>query len=388
MEKFVFQNATKIIFGKDTETLVGEEVKSFSNNILLVHTGDEFLESSGILDRVTTSLRTAGVEYIELSDVKPNPQLSKVREGIEICRKNNLDFVLAVGGGSSIDTAKAIAAGVSFKGDVWDLFLKKEACEDALPTGSIVTIAAAGSESSNGAVITNEETNYKLDVIGPCLRPKFAILNPELTLTLPQYQTICGATDIMSHVMERYFTNVKNVDLTDRLCEAVIKTVIRNTRILMSDPQNIEARAEIMWASTIAHGDLLSTGRIGDWASHDIGMEISAIYDSAHGATLSVITPAWMEYVYKENIARFAQFATRIWGEEYDPDFPELTALQGIKNLKNFFIDIGMPVSLGELGVGEENLEIMAAKATERRDLGNLKKLGKHDVLEILKLAL
>lgn len=388
MKDFVFQNATKIIFGKNTEETVGEEVKTYSSNILLVHYGDEYIKKSGILQRVTASLTAANVKYTELTGIKPNPLLCTVRTGIAICREKNIDFILALGGGSVIDTAKAIAAGVPYDRDVWDLFLKKQQCIKAVPTGVIVTIPATGSESSNGAVITNEETHYKLDVIGLCLRPKFAILNPELTYTLPHYQTFCGVTDIMSHVMERYFTSVSNVDLTDRLCEATIKTVIRNARILLDDPQNYNARAEIMWASTIAHNDLLSTGRVGDWASHGIGMEISAIYDSTHGATLAVITPAWMKHVYKYNINKFVQFAVRIWDAEYDYECSERTALQGIKAMEEFFKEIGMPVRLNELGVKSDRLEEMAEKATERGPIGNLKELNKDDVLSILKLAM
>lgn len=387
MKDFIFQNATKIIFGKRTEETVGEEIKKFDKNILLVHYGDEYIKKSGILGRIANSLTVANVEYTELTGIKPNPILSTVRKGIDICRKKNIGFILALGGGSVIDTAKAIAAGVPYEGDVWDLFLKKDLCTKAIPTGVIVTIPASGSESSNGAVITDEETHYKLDVIDLCLRPKFAILNPELTYSLPPFQTFCGVTDIISHAMERYFTAVLNVDLTDRLCEATIKTVIRNALILLDDPQNYNARAEIMWASTIAHNDLLSTGRVGDWASHGISMEISAIYNATHGAALAVITPAWMKYVYKSNVNRFAQFATRIWDVEYDFECPDRTVLHGIKKMESFFKEIGMPVRLNELGIKDDRFEEMAIKATERGTIGNLKALNKDDVISILKLA-
>ena len=388
MEDFIFQNATKIIFGKGTENSVGEEVKCHSSKILLVHYGDEYIKKSGLLEKVTGSLKAAGVEYIELTGIKPNPVLGPVREGIRICRENGINFILALGGGSVIDTVKAIAAGVPYDGDVWDLFLRKAAFCKAVPMGVIVTIPATGSESSNGAVVTNEDTHYKLDILDLSLRPRFAILNPELTYTLPAYQTFCGAADIMSHVMERYFTTVDNVDLTDRLCEATLKTVIRNARILLHDPKNYNARAEIMWASTIAHNDLLSTGRIGDWASHMMGMEISAIYDSTHGATLTVITPAWAEYVHKYKLDRFVQFAMRVWDVEYDFDVPERTALEGIKRMKAFFREIGLPVSLKELGIDNSRLEEMAEKCTGRGPVGGIKKLDKGDVLNILKLAL
>lgn len=388
MENFAFQCATKLIFGKDTEKQVGAEVKNFSKKILLVHYGDEFIRKSGILGSVTDSLKDAGVEYIELSDIKPNPLLGRVYEGIKICRENKIDFILAVGGGSVIDTAKAIAAGIPFDGDVWDLFTGKAVFNEAVPTGCILTIPATGSEASIGAVITNEKTGYKLDIVHDCLRPRFAILNPELTLTLPKWQTFCGIADIMSHVFERYFTNVTNVDLTDRLCEATLKTVIRNARILLKDPDNYAARAEIMLSSTIAHNDVVSTGRIGDWGSHKIGHEISAMYDTTHGASLAIVLPSWMRYVYKVDVNRFVQFAMRVWDVEYDMEYPEMTALEGIKRMEGFFREIGLPVTLKEINVDDDSkLEVMAAKATERWPAGNFKKLYKDDVVNILKMA-
>jgi hypothetical protein len=287
-----------------------------------------------------------------------------------------------------IDTAKAIAAGVFHSGDVWDLFTGKSSFSQAVSTGVILTIPAAGSEASNGSVITNENSGYKLAIIDESLRPKFAILNPELTYSLPSYQTFCGIADIMSHVMERYFTSVKNVDLTDRLCEAVLTTVIRNARILLNEPQNYHARAEIMWASTIAHNDLLTSGRTGDWGSHMIGMEISALYNSTHGATLSAVTPSWMRYVYQEDLSRFIKFAMRVWNVEYDFDVPERTAILGIKCLEDFFSEIGLPVSLKELGLDNKLFEEMACKCTERGPVGNIKPLNKDDILNILKSAL
>ncbi len=387
MQDFVFQNATKIIFGKNTEVTVGYEVKAYSKNILLVHYGDEYIKRSGLLARVTDSLKSSGVNYTELCGVEPNPLLGLVYEGIALSLQKHIDFILALGGGSVIDTAKAIAAGVPFDGDVWDMFLKKRSCREALPTGVILTIPATGSESSHGAVITNEKTGYKLDVIDLCLRPKFAILNPELTYTLPQYQTFCGATDIMSHAMERYFTPVKNVDLTDRLAEATITSVIKNSRILLEEPHNYNARAEIMWASTLAHNDLLSTGRIGDWASHGIGLELSAIYNTTHGAALAVILPAWMKYVYKTDVNRFAQFANRVWGLEYDLEDLARTARLGILSFELFLKEINMPTRLSDLGIKSDRFEEMAEKAVERGPIGNLKRLNKDDIIAILALA-
>lgn len=388
MENFIFHNPTKIIFGKETENTAGSEIKPYSDSVLLVHSGGEHLKKNGVYDRVITSLGNSGITIKELSGIKPNPLLKPVYEGIELCRKNSLDFILALGGGSVIDTAKAIAAGVPYDGDVWDLFTGKSSFKQALSTGTIVTIPAAGSESSNGSVITNEKSGYKLAIIDEVLRPKFAILNPELTFSLPAYQTFCGVADIMSHVMERYFTKVRHVDLSDRLCEAVLRTVIRNARILLKDPANYHARSEIMWASTIAHNDLLTAGRIGDWGSHMIGMEISALYNSTHGATLSAVTASWMRYVYSEDLNRFVQFAMRVWNAEYDFDDPVRTALEGINCLESFFKEIGLPTSLGELGVDDQRLREMAQKCTERGNVGAIKSLCQDDIFNIMKMAL
>lgn len=386
MENFIFQNATKIIFGKDTENKVGSETKKFSSRVLL-HYGGGSVKKSGLYDRVVKSLSEAGVEYVELSGVKPNPRLSLVREGIKICREKDINFILAVGGGSVIDSAKAIAIGVPYDGDVWDFYTGKAKVKETLPTGVVLTIPAAGSEASNGSVITNEDGWYKRPIGSELMRPAFAILNPELTYTLPPYQTVCGAADIMAHIMERYFTNVTHVDLTDRLCEATLKTIIKNVPIVLEEPENYDARAEIMWASTIAHNDLLSTGRIGDWASHNIEHELSGIYDVAHGAGLAVVFPAWMKYVYKHNVGRFEQFAIRVWDVDYSFESPERTAIEGIKRMTDFFREIGLPVTLKELGVPDDRLEEMAQKCTEPGLQGNFVKLAKEDVLNILKLA-
>ncbi|HHV98261.1 MAG TPA: iron-containing alcohol dehydrogenase [Clostridiaceae bacterium] len=388
MNNFVFQNATKIIFGKATENQVGAETAKYSKKVLL-HYGGGSIKKSGLYDRVIKSLRDAGVEYIELSGVQPNPRLSLVREGIELCRKNNIEFILAVGGGSVIDSAKAISIGIHYDGDVWDFYAGKAKVEKAIPVGVVLTIPAAGSESSGSSVITNEDGWYKRGVTSVLMRPKFAILNPELTFTLPPYQTACGTADIMAHIMERYFTNVKNVDLTDRLCEATLKTMIKNVPIALKEPENYDARAEIMWAGTIAHNDLLDTGRIGDWASHDIEHEISGIYDIAHGAGLAIVFPAWMKYVYKHDIDRFAQFAVRVWNVDMDFASPERTALEGIERLKGFFRQIGLPVSLRDANIGDDRLEEMADKRTDfgKETIGNFVELNREDVLNILKLA-
>jgi hypothetical protein len=388
MENFVFQNATKIIFGRGTENQVGNETKQHSSKVLL-HYGGGSIKETGLYDKVVKSLREANVEFIELSGVKPNPRLSLVQEGIKICRENQINFILAVGGGSVIDSAKAIAVGVPYRGDVWDFYAGKAEVKEALPVGTVLTIPAAGSEASPSSVITSENGWYKRGLTTEFIRPVFSILNPELSFTLPAYQTACGAADIMAHIMERYFTNVPNVDLTDRLCEATLKTIIKNIPVAIKEPENYNARAEVMWAGTIAHNDLLGTGRIGDWASHDIEHEISGIYDVAHGAGLAVVFPAWMKYVYKHDINRFVQFAVRVWNVDMSFESLEKTALEGIERLTNFFKEIGLPVTLRELGITDDRLEEMAAKCTQSDAItvGNFVKLNKKDVFNILTLA-
>ena len=388
MENFEFLSPTKIIFGKNTESKVGSEVKKYSSKILL-HYGGGSIKQSGLYDKVTSSLKKAGVEFVELTGVKPNPRLSLVREGIKICRENKISFILAVGGGSAIDSAKAISAGVPYDGDVWDFYQGKILPSETIPVGVVLTIAAAGSEASKNSVITNEEGWYKRGLASEIIRPKFAIMNPELTCTLPPYQTAAGAADIMAHVMERYFTNVTNVDFTDRLCEATLKTLIKSIPLALENPDDYNARAEIMWAGTIAHNDFLGTGRIGDWASHQIEHELSGIYDVAHGAGLTVIFPAWMKYVYKQNLARFIQFAARVWDVEYDFECPERTALEGISRMEGFFKAIGLPTTLHELGIPDERLEEMAEKCRMKLEgtTGEIKKLTNKDVLNILKMA-
>jgi alcohol dehydrogenase len=386
MDNFTFVNPTKIIFGKDTEEGVGKEVKPFSSRALL-HYGKESVKKSGLLDRICRALDKEGIQHVELGGVSPNPRLSLVHEGIKICREKKLDFILAVGGGSVIDSAKAIAAGVPYSGDVWDFYMRKAAITAMVPVGVVLTIPAAGSESSNGSVITNEEGWLKRDAGSELMRPRFAIMNPELTFTLPPYQTACGAADIMAHVMERYFTNARAVEFTDRLCEATLKTIISNVPRVLADPRDYDARAEVMWAGTIAHNDLLSTGRVGDWGSHNIEHELSGIYDVAHGAGLAVVFPAWMKKVYTHDVARFAQFAQRVFNVDMTFDDPARTALEGIRRLEVFFHEIGLPVTLKELGVTDDRFSEMARKCTDRGPVGNFVKLGREDVLEVYRLA-
>jgi len=388
MENFVFQNRTKIIFGRGAEAQVGEQVRGYTKKVLL-HYGGGSVKKTGLYDTVVKSLKSAGVDFVELGGVQPNPRLSLVKDGIDICRKNGIPFILAVGGGSAIDSAKAIAAGVPYKGDVWDFYSGKAVPQEALDVATVLTIPAAGSESSPSSVITNSDGDLKRGLTNEIIRPVFSILNPELTFTLPAYQTACGAADIMAHIMERYFTTTASADFTDRLCEATMKAIIHNVPLCLKDPQNYDARAEVMWAGAVAHNDILGTGRNQDWASHGIEHEISGIYDVAHGAGLAVIFPAWMKRVYKSNINRFVQFASRVWNVEIDFQNQEQTALAGISALENFFVSIGMPVRLKDMNIKGDRLEEMADKATGKGSytIGGFVKLNRNDVLEILKLA-
>jgi len=388
MENFRFHNGTRIVFGTNAQEAVGELTKNLGKKVLL-HYGGGHIKKTGLYQQITESLKMQGVAFAELAGVKPNPRLSLVREGIALCRKEGVDFILAVGGGSVIDSAKAIAAGVPYDGDIWDMYTGGAKPQTALGIGVVLTIPAAGSEASMGSVITDEAQNQKRPMNFDILRPQFAILNPELTYTLPPYQTACGAADIMAHVMERYFTRVKNVEITDRLCEATLKTVINNAPKALANPSDYNARAEIMWAGTIAHNDLLTTGRIGDWGSHKIEHELSGLNDVAHGAGLAIIFPAWMRYVYKQDVARFAQYAARVWNVETDFGDLEATALEGINRLKAFFKSIGLPTTLGEIGITPAD-HAHIAQNTERDDghtAGNFVKMDTDDILKILKFA-
>ena len=388
MRNFNYKNGTEIIFGKNSEEKVGHEIKKYTNKILL-HFGGGSIKSSGLYDKVISSLKEENIEVIELSGVKPNPRVSLVREGIELCRKHNIDFILAVGGGSVIDSAKAIAAGVNYAGDVWDLFIGTPINHTCLKLATILTIPAAGSETSSGCVITNEDGWYKRSSGHPTLRPIFSILNPELTFTLPKYQTSCGIADMIAHILERYFTNEKNVDLTDRLCEATLKTIMENALRLNINPNDYNARAEIMLSGTVAHNDSLSMGRVGDWATHDIEHELSGIYDIAHGAGLSIIFPAWMKYVYKHDLNRFVQFANRVFNIDINFNNLEETALKGIEALESFFTEIELPTRLSHANINDEHLEEMSKKLVAHCDhVGNFVEIRAKEALEILKLAL
>ncbi|MBP6960643.1 MAG: iron-containing alcohol dehydrogenase [Thermotogae bacterium] len=386
MNNFVFHNATKIIFGKETEARVGVETSQWGRKVLL-HYGGNSIKKNGLYDRVIQALKGQQIDWVELGGVQPNPRLSLVKTGIDMCRKEGVDFILAVGGGSVIDSAKAIAMGIPYTGDVWDFFEGKAELKTALPLGVVLTIPAAGSESSTGTVITKEEGWLKRSANSIILRPKFAIMNPEITFTLPAYQTASGVADMMAHIFERYFSQTENVDLTDRLSEATLKTIIKNVRIVMKEPEDYAARAEIMWAGTIAHNDLLSTGRNSDWATHGMEHELSALYDLTHGAGLAILFPAWMQYVYRENPAKFMQFFERVWDVEPDYAHPEKMIAQGIDRLKYFYQSIGLPVTFQDAGLPVKDLEEMAEKCTKRGPIGNFKKLYKEDVLAIYRMA-
>ena len=388
MLNFEYDNKTKIVFGKGTENEVGKYTKLHGKKVLL-HYGRNSIKKYGLYDKVIASLKASNIDYVELGGVQANPRLALVKEGIELTRKENVDFILAVGGGSVIDSAKAIALGHHYQGDVWDFYLKGIRPEQVLPVGVVLTIPAAGSESSTSTVISDEKTGLKRGYGDLSLRPKFAILNPELTYTLPNYQTSCGVVDMIGHVIERYITNTKEVELTDRLCESVITTVINNAPKALKDNTDYASRAEIMWAGALAHNGLVGTGREEDWASHGMEHQLSAVYDIAHGAGLAIMYPAWMKYVYKHNLDRFAQFSNKIFGVEINKNNLEETALKGIEKLEQFYKSINMPIRMSDIDITDENIELMANKATHTNEtIGSFVKLDKQDIINIYKLAL
>ena len=388
MENFNFYAPTYFAFGKGKESEVGALVKRFGGSKVLLHYGGGSIKRNGVFDSVVKSLDEAEIPYVELGGVMPNPRSGLVYEGIELCKEEKVDFILAVGGGSAIDSAKAIALGVLYEGDFWDFYCGKKVPEKALPVGTVLTIAAAGSEGSSSSVITNEQSMLKWSVGTDVVRPKFSILNPAFTCTLPAYQTACGITDIMLHVCERYFTNTKDVEITDRLCEGLLKAMVEETPKVIKDLTNYQARANIMWAGMIAHNNIVGVGRAQDWASHALEHELSALYDCAHGAGLAVIAPAWMKFVYKHDVNRFAQFAVRVWGCDMNFVNPELTALEGISRFENFLKSIGMPVTFAELGAKEEDIPFMVEKLCKRNGVGAFVKIGAKEAEEIYKLAL
>ena len=391
MNNFTFYAPTYFAFGKDTEKETGKYVKRFGGSKVLIHYGGGSVIRSGLLDRVKKSLEEEQISYIELGGVKPNPRSGLVYEGIELSRKEKIDFVLAVGGGSTIDSAKAIAAGAVYEGDFWDYYEGKPV-DKALPIGTILTIAAAGSEGSPDSVITKEDGMFKRGASGEAFRPKFSILNPALTQTLPAYQTACGITDIIAHLYERYLTNTKEVEVTDRMIEALILTMIHEGPRVMEDPDNYEARANIMWAGMMAHNNSCGVGRTQDWTSHDVEHELSALYDCAHGAGLAVVMPAVFTYNMNHDVMRFAKIAVRVWGCQMDFEHPEKTAKAGIEALRSFLISIGMPKNFEELGAREADIEKLAHTACYGNggdgSMGGFVKLNQKDVEAIYRLML
>ncbi|HOF98869.1 MAG TPA: iron-containing alcohol dehydrogenase [Paludibacteraceae bacterium] len=387
MNNFNFYSPTYFVFGKGRENEAGKYVKRFGGTKVLLHFGGNSAIKSGLLDRVKKSLTQEGISFVELGGVLPNPRSGLVYKGIEICKNEGVDFILAVGGGSVIDSAKAIAAGALYDGDFWDFYTGKKV-EKALPVGTILTIAAAGSEGSSSSVITHENGLLKRSAEGNALRPVFSILNPELTFTLPAYQTACGITDMMAHVMERYFTNTREVEITDRLCEGILLTIIKEAPVAIAEPTNYGARANIMWAGMVAHNDICGVGREQDWATHQMEHELSALYDVAHGAGLAVMFPAWMKYVMNHDIMRFAQFAVRVWGCEMDFQHPEITAKEGIAKFEQFLISIGMPIRFAQLGAKAEDIPTLVKNMRLGNcTVGSFVKLTEKDVAEIYKLA-
>ncbi len=392
MLDFRYYAPTEVAFGAQSLSVLEELIKKQNCKKILLHYGGGSAEKSGLLSIVRSAIKGAAVEFCELGGVKPNPRLSLVNEGIALCKKENIDFILAVGGGSVIDSAKAVAYGVYDGGDVWDFYEGIRKPVGALPIGVVLTIAAAGSEMSNSSVITNEEKGLKRPCNTNFVRPKFAVMNPELTLTLPDYQTACGCTDILMHTMERYFTGEKRtMKLTDAVAEAVMKTVLAAAKVLKFNPADVEARAEIMWAGSLSHNGLTGCGTDGgDWVVHGLEHELGALYDVAHGAGLAAVWGSWARYVYKNCLKRFHLFAVQVMGVRPNGTREEL-ALSGIEAFEEFLRGIDMPINLRQLGVRptEAELRLMAKNAADAcgGHKGSAKKLGEEDFYNILKAA-
>ena len=392
MQNFNYYAPTRVVFGKGTENEVGKLIKEQNCKKVLVHYGGGSVIRSGLLDRVYTSLGAEGIAYTTLGEVVPNPRLSKVREGIELCQREGVDFILAVGGGSVIDSSKAIGYGLTNEGDVWDFYAKKRTASACLPIGTILTISAAGSEMSDSSVITNEDGWIKRGYSSNYCRCKFAILNPELTYTLPDYQTQSGCVDIMMHTMERYLNHSTNMEMTDGISEALIRTVMKSSRILKQDPTNYEARAEVMWAGSLSHNGLTGCGTDGgDWASHQLEHELGGMFDVAHGAGLAAVWGSWARYVYKDRADRFAKLAENVLMVPHD-DTPEKTDLAGIEAMEDYYRSVDMPTSLRELGIEptEEQIQELADKCSfqNTRTIGKVKVLNREDIAKIYRMAL
>lgn len=388
MNPFHFQNPTQLIFGRDTVSELGSNAKPFGNSVLLVYGGGS-IKKTGLYDKVMEQLRGIGATVHELAGVEPNPRLTTVHRGIELCRRHGVTFILAVGGGSVIDAAKAVAVGVPYEGDMWDFCIRKAQIQSALPLGTVLTLSATGSEMNGNSVITNWKEKQKRSFASIHAYPRFSILDPSLTFSVPADQTANGIVDMMSHVFEQYFSKTADTPLQERLCESILQTVVENGAIAVSEPDNYEARANLMLCGTYAlNGGMISVGMQNDWASHGIEHELSAIYDIAHGAGLAIVFPSWMKYVFRERVDRFVQVAQRVWGIDRAGRSDEEVALAGIEATREFFTRIGAPSTLRDVGIGAEHLDRMAEEAVRFGPIGSFKKLEKEDVRAILESSL
>lgn len=389
MENFTYCTPTKYVFGRGAELQAGTEAKASGMTRVLVVYGHGSARRSGVLDRVISSMQRAGIAVMELGGVDPNPTDTKVREGIGICRREKIDGLVAVGGGSAIDTAKAIAAGAVYDGDFWDFWAGKAVIGNALPIGTVLTIPAAGSEGSGNSVITLVEGNHKISLRTDFwLRPKWSLLNPELTFTLPPYQTASGIADMMAHIMERYFTPTADVEVTDRVAEGVLKAIITEAPKVMANPDDYQARANIMWAGTLAHNGICGTGRVEDWTSHAMEHEISAVYGVTHGAGLAVVFPAWMTFMSKNRPGKVAQLGRRVFGITSADD--STAAMETVMALKAFFGSLGLPVSFAALGISNPDIELLVSKLHEDKgeEIGGYYRLKAPQTAAIYRLAL
>lgn len=392
MQDFIYYAPTEVVFGKKSESKVAELVTKYGGHKVLVHYGGKSAKASGLLDAICENLKQGGIDYVELGGVVPNPRLGLVKEGIKMVREQKIDFILAIGGGSVIDSSKAIAIGANYDGDVWDFFEGVAEPKCCLPVASVLTIPAAGSEMSDAMVITKEEGEIKRGYSNPLTRPKFAIMNPERTFTLPAYQTAAGVTDMMMHTMERFFSHDNDMVLTDNIAISLLRTMKECVHDVLKNPNDYENRAQIMWGGSLAHNGLTGCGLLGDWATHQIEHELSALFDVAHGAGLAAVWPSWARYVMKENIQRFVQFAVEVWDVPENSDDPEGTALRGIEEIEKFYHSIGMPTSIHELvgrQVTEDEIKEMARKCTRNNTIthGHFKVLKAEDIEQIYRMA-
>ena len=389
MENFILSLPTEILFGQEMTKHLSEMIKKYKGSRVLLVYGGGSIKTIGIYDMVTDHLRENNIFFKELSGIKPNPRISSVRDGIKIIRENDIDFILAVGGGSVIDAAEGMSAGAFYDGDPWDFYARVADMEKGLPIGTILTLAATGSEMNWGSVVSNEETQQKLPYRNALLKPKFSILDPSFTFSVNKYHTCAGLTDIMAHAFEQYFSPTKEAYLADRMAEAVMKTVIHYAPLVLNDPFNYEARANILWAGTIGLNGLLTYGKITDWATHMIEHEVSAIYDITHGAGLAILFPNWMKYVLNDDtVNKFVVFAKNVWNVDTAGKSLNDIAMEGINKTSQFFKSLDMPLTLSEVNIGDSRLEEMAVKAVGFGELGGFMKLGKDDVLEILRMSL